>query len=176
MHRNWRCAALESARLECPQPTRSEIMAMPPATVNHGWIPAPPSLSQFRRGLDRVALETFPTEHTSQRAQHESIDLFTDGACLGPQDRMSRIASWGVVVSTPAGASDFKPVASGLLPGRYQSITRAELTAALSPSSLQPPQHVTLGCGLITSLWPRTFDTSQQAAIARSTALSPMTC
>ena len=54
-----------------------------------------------------------------------------DGACWGPRDSLSRLASWGIVVADLSGPHGFIPVQSGLLPGRFQSATRAELYAAI---------------------------------------------
>eukprot|EP00435_Cladocopium_sp_Y103_P056616 s730_g19.t1 len=128
VHRNWHCDALAQARIECTPEMRSEILAQAPAVFNHGWMPTPQSLQPFRVGLDTIPTDIQPFERS---APAKELDLFTDGSCLGPRDSLTRLASWGVVKACPGGLSDFQPVASGLLPGRFQSVTRAELYAAI---------------------------------------------
>ena len=132
-HRNWYCPALEEARAECPMNVWQELLSMPPAVHNHGWFPTPPSLLSFQRALDQV--HDTSTRFQPAPALPSVLDLFTDGSCLGPADKFERLAAWGVVGASHIGESDFFPVSSGLLPGRYQSITRAEMLAAISAVS-----------------------------------------
>ena len=127
--RNWTCPALEEARTDCPSSLRSQIMQQHPAFFNHGWVPTPSSLQPFREKIDEITPR--PTWNADSIDPPSILDLFTDGSCWGPRDALARLASWGVVVATPNRQSDFMPVASGLLPGRYQSVARAELFAAL---------------------------------------------
>lgn len=60
------------------------------------------------------------------------VELFTDGSCNDGTDPMVRLAGWGVVVGTPNANQEFSPVASGLVPGFVQTISRAELIATLA--------------------------------------------
>eukprot|EP00435_Cladocopium_sp_Y103_P076071 s49_g75.t1 len=128
-HRNWECQALEAARRDCPVATRQAIQQSAPSLFNHGWVARPASLLQFRQSLDKLASEVqfqIPAD-----PHQEVLDLFTDGSCLGPRDPLSRLASWGVVQGVPSVDMDFAPVAAGLLPGRFQTVTRAEMFAAV---------------------------------------------
>lgn len=108
---------------------KQQILAQPPAVYNHGWIPAPASLHSFRQMLDPIS--------SGDHSQVKMIpglsffDIFTEGSCWGPRGCLTRIASWGLVVADMIGPHDFFPVQSGLLPGRFQSVTRAELYAAI---------------------------------------------
>eukprot|EP00435_Cladocopium_sp_Y103_P036813 s432_g9.t1 len=133
LHRNWHCPALEEARVECPQHIKKMVLDMPPAVQNHGWFPTPSTLLCFRQALGNTPDTTQDFQHIPHEPQE--LDLFTDGSCLGPADSLTRVAGWGVVVATPIGESDFAPVSSGLVRGWYQSITRAELQAAISAVS-----------------------------------------
>lgn len=92
---------------------------MEPAIYNHGWMLAPASLPSFQQALDRIPEARAFTDFACIEPEPDFLDLFTDGACLGPQDGSSCLASWRVVLATPAGVDDFQPVASGFLPGMY---------------------------------------------------------
>ena len=70
-------------------------------------------------------------EHYSCPQSAACIHIFTDGACLQPQDKFARLCSWGVAMTSDADLWDFQPVACSLLLGSLQTIVRAELTAAL---------------------------------------------
>jgi ribonuclease HI len=115
--------------MECPMDVRTQILNQPPAFFNHGWVPAPPTLQAYREKLD--VIPNTPIQNAEVNLPKGTLDLFTDGACWGPRDALTRLATWGVVVATPHITSDFSPIDSGLLPGRYQSVTRAELYAAI---------------------------------------------
>ena len=129
LNRNWHCPALEVARQTCSMPMKTRILAQHPAFYNHGWISTPNALAHFRAQLDDI-----PAPQLEPGPHHDLpgfLDLFTDGSCLGPRNHLSRLASWRLVAATLQGDSDFRPIAAGLLPGRSQTITRAELLAAV---------------------------------------------
>ena len=127
-HRHWECSKLESAR-KCNPDHLREIMKMPDATINHGWIPNPKTLGEYQTMIqqiqDTTGIHTDPPDNTSH------IEIFTDGSCKTPANAITRLATWGVVVSGDP-FMEFWPLSSGVVPGLIQTITRAELMAIKS--------------------------------------------
>lgn len=107
---------------------------MDPATYLQGWFPVPATLSQFRQKLQQLPDFTACGLQNTQRITNISaiVHYFTDGSCMRPQDKFTRVCGWGVVRASPTDMWDFQPVASGCLPGRHQTIIRAEIVAAAS--------------------------------------------
>eukprot|EP00435_Cladocopium_sp_Y103_P042393 s1318_g11.t1 len=140
-HRHWECSALEPCRNHLTQQQRQTLLAMPDATRLQGWFPAPAALHDFRQHLEHLPsyqqcmLELQPVPSSSAGPVH----YFTDGSCLRPNDRYARICGWGVAKVLPSDMWHFQPTASGCLPGRLQTVLRAELTAATA--ALHDAQH-----------------------------------
>lgn len=128
-HRHWECTKLAHAR-KCNQQHLAEIMNMPDATVNHGWIPQPQNLRDYHQILqdtpDTTGQHLLPDDDLSSH-----FEVFTDGSCRTPANALTRFATWGVVVSSQQ-SSEFWPLSSGVVPGVIQTITRAELMAIKS--------------------------------------------
>ena len=104
---------------------------MPPATHLQGWFPVPEELHHFRALLDALPpVQQGFVVPPERPAQSEQVHYFTDGACMRPKDRFARICAWGVVRAQESDLWTFTPVASGCLPGRLQTVVRAELLAA----------------------------------------------
>ena len=127
-HRHWECRKLEHAR-NCNPDHVKKIMTMPDATINHGWIPTPNSLGDFHQMIQQVPDTT--GSHITPPDQSLHCEIFTDGSCRTPANAITRLATWGVVVSSNA-SSDFWPISSGVVPGLIQTITRSELMAIKS--------------------------------------------
>eukprot|EP00438_Fugacium_kawagutii_P009704 Skav211707 [mRNA] locus=scaffold2852:13650:23301:- [translate_table: standard] len=132
-HRHWECPALEEAR-KLTDSMRATILSQPQATYNHGWIPAPRHMKEFCEALQNIPDHT--AWHSLPPGPLEVLDLFTDGSCLDSKDSLSRIAAWAVVVATPHSAHEFHLASSGMVPGRLQTVNRAELLAAISAITL----------------------------------------
>ena len=128
-HRHWDCPELENVR-DCPPNIKQRILEMQPATFNHGWIPRPDVLEPFRNAQDQI--EDTTNEHNFPDCLPKILELFTDGSCLKPSDKTARLAAWGVTIACPQSNDEFQPVANGMVTGLVQTITRAELTAALA--------------------------------------------
>ena len=126
-HRNWTCPALESARQTCPPDVRSQVSSVPHCTSCHGWVSVPTEVAVFREAVQQLPADAY--EFQFPRVLPHCLDLFTDGACLAPQDSFGRWASWGVVIFEPDSAS-YLPVAADLVSGLVQTIVRAEFLAA----------------------------------------------
>eukprot|EP00435_Cladocopium_sp_Y103_P071758 s627_g38.t1 len=132
-HRNWECAALDKCRKHLSKEQREALLSMTPATFLQGWFPLPSRVHVFRKRLRNLPEyhECFvPYAMRPIMCTKGPTHFFTDGACLRPKDRFARLCSWGVTRSTPDDMWSFCPVASGCLPGRHQTVVRAEITAA----------------------------------------------
>lgn len=129
-HRHWECPSLEDARKSMPEHHRQLAMQSHPATFNHGWIPAPAALPYFRQALHNIPDNTHNL--IIPEIVPPTLDIFTDGSCLNPACKMTRLASWAIVLYTPDNQHDFTPVGASVLPGLIQTITRAELTAVIA--------------------------------------------
>ena len=133
-HRNWECPALEHCRQHVSPAQKSELLSMEPATYLQGWFPVPTTLSQFRQKLQQLPDFTACGIQNKQPISNANalVHYFTDGSCMHPHDKFTRVCGWGVVRASPTDMWDFQPVASGCLPGRHQTIIRAEIVAAAS--------------------------------------------
>ncbi len=67
----------------------------------------------------------------SQTAQQciQQSPWFTDGTAMDPAIPMVRLAAWSVVLAT---SHEFLPLSMGGLPGQWQTVLRAEITAVIS--------------------------------------------
>ena len=103
---------------------------MPPSTFNHGWIPKPAALEAFRDARNHLTDTT--GEFNFPDRLPKILELFPDGSCLKPSEKIARLASWGVTLACPQSEVEFQPVANGLVTGLVHTITRAEITAAIA--------------------------------------------
>ena len=131
-HRNWECEALSECRSHLSFDQQQAILAMAPATYLQGWFQPPEVLHQFRASLAELpGYEQCILPHNLvSKSPSEPAHYFTDGSCLRPQDKFARVCGWGVVLASPQDMWNFAPIAAGCLPGRHQTVVRAELTAA----------------------------------------------
>lgn len=60
-----------------------------------------------------------------------SLECFTDGACLAPTSPIGKLAAWGVILGDPV-TQHFHPLSAGLVPGWTQTSLRGEMWAAIS--------------------------------------------
>ena len=127
MHRHWFCPYFTECR-SIPADHVADLELLPQAITCHGWVPEPPALVPFKQAC--VALYDEPVDFQWPPALPEHLHLFTDGTCLAPACRLTRLAAWGFVLAQP-GFQEFWPVANGLLPGWTHSVLRAEIWAAI---------------------------------------------
>ena len=128
-HRHWHCPATAASRQLIPGDIMEIINRQEPCTREHGWMPEPPEVRAFKealRGIPDTINKFLP--HVKQR----HYDLFCDGAGLDPKQPLSRVVAWGVVVAATDLQATHQPVAWGRVPGYWQTVLRAELTAFLS--------------------------------------------
>ena len=128
-HRNWQCPALQQARDTLSPDQQQAILAMDPATYNHGWFPLPPSVKSFQHQLHHM--QPFPAHQPIDTRNATHIHFFTDGACPDPGDAYARMTMWGVVAFTDNSLDTPQPVCNGVLPGMCQTVVRAEMTAVI---------------------------------------------
>ena len=128
-HRIWECKELSEARKQCPKHIQQQLKDLPPCTHNHGWFPEPPSLIKFRQKLQ--SLNESSGNWCEPWEIPNTLDLFTDGTCANPTCEVTRLGAWGVAMYQPETSGTFAAVASGILGGIHQTVTRAELQAAV---------------------------------------------
>ncbi|CAK9004852.1 Retrovirus-related Pol polyprotein from type-1 retrotransposable element R2, partial [Durusdinium trenchii] len=97
---------------------------VPVALSHHGWTPANERIPRFHDELERLvdAPVLWQCEPDGSGVQH----IFTDGSWQLPSHPIGQLSSWACEL-----ANTTQILASGLLPGRWQGIARAELYAVL---------------------------------------------
>ena len=128
-HRHWQCPATAQSRMAIPVAVQQFIDQQPPCTREHGWIQEPLEVRQFKETLTQIQ-DTSMVYLPHAKQQH--YDLFCDGAGQDPTQPLSRVVAWGVVIAGPDLQSPHRPLAWGGVPGFWQTVIRAELTAFLS--------------------------------------------
>eukprot|EP00438_Fugacium_kawagutii_P008774 Skav220294 [mRNA] locus=scaffold2356:24733:28644:- [translate_table: standard] len=128
-HRHVECPHFQDVRSLSPSQIH-ELRTMPIIAGSHGWLPCPSTLPAFRRYLQQLPDTTNVFCIPAELPDH--LDLFTDGSCLHNSDSVLRLASWGVACALYDGDDDHRVIASGLLHGQHQTVTRAELAGVLS--------------------------------------------
>eukprot|EP00435_Cladocopium_sp_Y103_P026003 s1528_g6.t1 len=128
IHRHWYCPHFNHIRDKY-----TELSMLPetatPALLAHGWLPEPLHKVAYESALDKLpdtTAEFFPVQVSETLIHH---DIFTDGSGYRPSDKHLRVATWGCVIWT---GNLFQPLSNGGLPGRTQTVLRAEITAAIS--------------------------------------------
>ena len=108
---------------------------LPIFTRAYGLISEPPLLRPFW-GM----LAGFSSPSCHRKTVVHPVPLFTDGSCFYPAHPLIRIASFAIV--RPLHNHDYIIESAGILPGQYQTIQRAELTAGIIAFSLYDRVHV----------------------------------
>ena len=129
LHRHWKCPFFQSCRSHLTVDQIQAVLELPAVVANHGWVPKPPSLMEFRKqclGLPDETADFIWPAHIE-----EMLFLFTDGSCMAPTSPWCRLASWGVVLGSVE-HDVFQPVSNGLVQGWVQTAARAEIHAVLS--------------------------------------------
>ena len=128
VHRHWTCTALALTRTVSPDQALM-ISEMQPCIAAHGWMPEPPSLRKFQSCL--LSTPEAYASHQWPCVLPKVVHAFTDGSCLNPTCKLSRVASWGVVISDEE-FNTFWPLSCGMVPGWTQTALRGEIWAAIS--------------------------------------------
>lgn len=127
-HRTWDCPFFQDARAHVTDDMKQTIQSQPDCLRLHGWGLESPWRKVFISHLNALPDQTgefcpCPLE--------DAIHAFTDGSCTDPAEPVRRLASWGVVVASLA-TWEFFPIAAGRVPGGFQTVLRAEISAAIS--------------------------------------------
>ena len=126
-HRHWECPKTEWSRLQIT----TSLADFPECVKDRGWAVLPSVVVDFRRALHAIPDTTSRWCCQVEPADRESsIDLFTDGAAICPQNPFARLTGWAVVELT--GLADYVLVSYGSVPGLSQTVLRAEISALLS--------------------------------------------
>eukprot|EP00438_Fugacium_kawagutii_P012174 Skav205390 [mRNA] locus=scaffold1642:40459:42228:- [translate_table: standard] len=126
LHRHWFCPQFQVCRAIAADQVQ-ELVDISPCMANHGWVPEPPSIRQFKITCSQQTLNMhFELPHVMP----DHLHVFTDGGCKSPECPYSRYASWGVAVASHD-FHTYHAVASGLLPGWIQTVLRAEIQAVV---------------------------------------------
>eukprot|EP00435_Cladocopium_sp_Y103_P014534 s1534_g3.t1 len=130
-HRHWECGGFEDLRAVFTSAELSEVLQMPQCFLERGWVPEPPQVAAFRASLGEIPDQTWDfVDFTACDDDEAPLNIFTDGSCKDPTQPSTRLATWAVCVGDLT-SFDFPTVASGGLTGHFQTIQRAELTAAI---------------------------------------------
>ena len=128
-HRHWHCPATAQSRSQIPPDIQSKIDTMEPCLREHGWMPEPEEVRNFKSSLHQVP-DTM-NKYASCRPQAH-YDLFCDGTGLDPKQPQTRLVAWAVVIAGVDPLTPHMPVAWGGVPGQWQTVLRAELVAFVS--------------------------------------------
>ena len=132
-HRHWHCPATQESRLKLDWDIRLIGPGLPECTRDRGWIIEPFEVREFKKSLGDVPSTVFdPQPLPDFHLKSEVLDLFTDGTAVSPNQPMARLAAWGVILASTSPEDSGYPIASGGIPGYWQTVGRAEITAFLA--------------------------------------------
>ena len=132
-HRHWHCPATQQSRCQLDWDIRVLGPGLPPCTRDRGWMIEPQEVRRFKESLYQIPSTVFePQNLPASYANVDTIDLFTDGTAVSPQQPMSRLAAWGAILAPTTPEGEGHAMASGGVPGYWQTVGRAELTAFLA--------------------------------------------
>eukprot|EP00438_Fugacium_kawagutii_P016991 Skav232621 [mRNA] locus=scaffold12:20289:25288:+ [translate_table: standard] len=130
-HRGWECSETEWSRKDLSITAQQWITQQPECTTLRGWMCVPQEVLDFQQHLRVKAAEVFPGWSLPQWQSNQTVYIFTDGAGKDPTRPQSRLVAWAWCFATQVGSEDIRHGASGSLPGRWQTVVRAELMAII---------------------------------------------
>ena len=126
-HRHWRCQSTSEFRSHLTEEVMQYANKLPDCARQRAWFPETPEVQKFRENLQEIRDTTRKWEPVEMST--EWVDAFTDGTAIDPAIPVVRLAAWSVVLAT---ANEHLPLAMGGLPGQWQTVLRAEITAVIS--------------------------------------------
>ncbi len=132
-HRHWHCPAMQQSRFQLDWDTQIIGPGLPPCTRERGWMIEPLEVRKFKESLFCIPSTVFESQPLPESySQVDTIDLFTDGTAVSPNQPMTRLAAWGAILAPTTPDGEGHAMASGGVPGYWQTVGRAELTAFLA--------------------------------------------
>jgi len=128
-HRHWQCPATAPSRALIPPSVQARIDTMEPCLRQHGWMPEPKEVRDYKLSLAEVPDTMCNYAHAGAQSH---FDLFCDGTGLDPKRPQTRLVAWAVVLAGVDPQTPHAPLAWGGVPGQWQTVMRAELTAFVS--------------------------------------------
>ena len=165
--RHWHCPATQESRSQLDWDIQVIGPGLPECTRDRGWFLEPQEVRNFKASLVSIPNTVFdPLPIPETFRQHDTLDLFTDGTAISPDVPMARLAAWGVILapSTPEGTGF--PIASGGIPGYWQTVGRAEITAFIAAL------YIAVSCQKPCRVW---CDNQHVVETARAIQLSQIT-
>ena len=95
-HRHWHCPATAPSRGLIPPEIQSRIDTMEPCLREHGWMPEPHEVREYKSCLGEV--QDTMCKYADLRPQAH-YDLFCDGTGLDPKQPQTRLVAWAVVIA-----------------------------------------------------------------------------
>ena len=141
-HRHWHCPQTLFSREQLDEVTRLLGPGLPPCTRDRGWMVQVECIRAFKRTLKTISNtiavhQPLPDSHR----EVEWIDLFTDGTAMESCQPSTRLVAWGVVLAPTGLEGCGQPIAYGGVPGYWQTVTRAELSAFVSALKFAIDNH-----------------------------------
>lgn len=130
IHRHWECEHTSKSREILNFDTKQVVEKYPSCMIERGWAVLPPKLSQYRRLLQKIPDTT--GEFFVGDLGFQCVDIFTDGAGREPKLQHARLVGWAWCIASGPWSDTFVVGAEGGVPGIWQTVLRAEVTAVIS--------------------------------------------
>ena len=134
-HRHWQCEATQPFRDHLTKEHLEYASTLPECARERAWFPEPKETVEYKNSLYHIPDTTRQWEPIVVEAK--CVDVFTDGTAIDPAIPEARLVAWSAVVST---SQETTPLAMGGVPGQWQSVLRAEITAVIS--ALEWTKHI----------------------------------
>ena len=126
-HRHWQCEATDQFRQTLTNEVKEYADQLPQCARERAWFPVIPEVENFQRQLEHIEECTRVWEQVDITT--EWTDAFTDGTAIDPTLPSVRLTAWAVVIAV---SDQYVPLSMGGLPGQWQTVLRAEITAVIS--------------------------------------------
>ena len=123
--RHWRCAATQTFREHLTDDQINYANTLPECARERAWFPEPREIVDFKNSLNNIPDTSRQWEPITIEA--DCIDVFTDGTAIDPATPEARLLEWSAVVANSQEYMRYWGV-----PGQWQTVLRAEITAVVS--------------------------------------------
>eukprot|EP00438_Fugacium_kawagutii_P025214 Skav222623 [mRNA] locus=scaffold4205:177327:186767:+ [translate_table: standard] len=129
-HRWWRCAETAWSRQQMSDEAHEWAQSQEDCTRLRGWFCTPKPCQDFQHHLHNAPSEVVVGSTHPVGDQQRWVYVFTDGTGKDPAQPVSRLVAWAWCYADSFGGS-FHLGAAGSVPGRWQTVIRAELMAMI---------------------------------------------